>query len=163
MKTMARAVNSRGFTLIEILIVILIISIVSGVAVISMSTNHQQQSRREAMQLAHEIELAEQEALLRPATLGMSVVNNAVIFSLAVQNTTTLTTRWLPFTEKIFRPHHFTGTLQLKPNTRVIIGPDGSLTPFILFIGGPDGSVDWRIIGKANGEIQLENVHDQQK
>src|SRR5258708_39791946 len=69
-----------GFTLIEILIVIVIISIVSGIAALTISRNQQKQYEYLANSLAHLITLAEEEAMLRPATLGLAFTPNSFQF-----------------------------------------------------------------------------------
>jgi general secretion pathway protein H len=61
-----------GFTLIEILIVIVIISIVGGAALLTISNNKNKQLQTAAHQLAATLLVAEEEAMLRPATLGLA-------------------------------------------------------------------------------------------
>ncbi len=90
--------------MIEVLIVILIISIVSGVAVITMSTGQHQQSHRETLQITEEIRLAQQEALLRPATLSMTVTGNAIQFSIALQDAKKPGIQWFTVPGRLFRP-----------------------------------------------------------
>src|SRR3990167_8642154 len=63
---------TAGFTLVEILIVILIISIVSGVALMTFSSNKTKQIETVAKQLTYIITLAQQEAMLQPQTLGLA-------------------------------------------------------------------------------------------
>jgi general secretion pathway protein H len=72
--------KSAGFTLIEILIVMVIISIVGAASLLSISRNKNSQMENFARQLTNLITLAQQQAMLQPAVIGMtfsdSTVNN---------------------------------------------------------------------------------------
>jgi general secretion pathway protein H len=67
-----QAPGARGFTLIEILVVLLIVGILTGIAVLSLSSLGQA-SRREqaARRLAGLIELASQQAVIQGETYGL--------------------------------------------------------------------------------------------
>src|SRR5438105_3387067 len=72
--------RTLGFTLIEILIVIVIISIVTGIAALTISRNQQKQYEYLATSLSHLITLAEEEAMLRPTTLGLAFTDHTFQF-----------------------------------------------------------------------------------
>jgi general secretion pathway protein H len=67
-----RTPGERGFTLIEILVVLLIVGVLTGIAVLSLSSLGQA-SRREqaARRLAGLIELASQQAIIQGETYGL--------------------------------------------------------------------------------------------
>ena len=66
--------TSRGFTLIEVMVVIVIIGVVLAVAVMSMNIiGDNRKVRAVAVQLKTVIQTAEQQAILLPAVLGLQV------------------------------------------------------------------------------------------
>ena len=70
---MMRQRSSKGFTLIEILIVIVIISITAGVAVMTLSMNQHKKFELVSQRMVNLILLAEEEAMLRSVILGFTV------------------------------------------------------------------------------------------
>ena len=151
----------KGFTLIEILIVIVIISIVSGIALLTLSRNQQKQYEYLANSLAHLITLAEEEAMLRPATIGLAFTSSSFQF-LTYQNTPK--THWQALAESPFGLHRFSPTMQLtvkaqdKPvaldgQPHIIISASGDITPFTIWIGKQDQLPSYQVIGHADGNV----------
>lgn len=153
-----------GFTLIELLIVIVIISIVAGIAVITIGSNQHKQYETLAKQLTNSILLAEQEALLRPATLGLAFTSNSFQFYTLTQDAKTNKHKWSPITKAPLGFHSIPANTRvtLKINNEIVPGdgqpkliitPSNDLTPFIILIGKPEENPYYQIIGKANGEV----------
>jgi general secretion pathway protein H len=96
--------NNKGFTLIEIMIVIVIIGITVGFALISFGDFGE--SRRilfAAEQLMHTMRLAQQQAILESATLGLRIDNTGYQV-LQLQNNSD----WSPISNKgVFRATYF--------------------------------------------------------
>lgn len=69
-----------GFTLLEILIVMVIMSIVAGFAVMTISYNRNSQVEQIAKQLKNIITLAEEEAILQSTTLGLAFTQHSFQF-----------------------------------------------------------------------------------
>ena len=67
-----RARDARGFTLIEILVVVAIIAIAAGIAVIASAPDDRGLTAREATRLAGALEHASARARLRAESLGVS-------------------------------------------------------------------------------------------
>jgi len=153
-----------GFTLIEILIVLVIISIVSSVAILTVSHNQNKNLENLAHELQRVILLAEQEAMLRPATLGLALTSTSFQFY-------QYTTRWVPLSTPILGMHHFPATiqLQLKINHKIIplntppvliISASGDLTPFIILIGKKEAPPRYAVIGYANGQVNTRYIDE---
>ncbi len=75
--TSARAAAGAGFTLIEILVVLLVLGIAAGVAVVAYTGDERASAAREARRLAGALEHAALRARVRAETLGVSADANA--------------------------------------------------------------------------------------
>lgn len=69
--------SCRGFTLIEILVVIVVISLLAGIAVLAIGKNPQQQLKQEAQRLQALLELAADRALLESREYGLHLEPHA--------------------------------------------------------------------------------------
>lgn len=73
--------NPQGFTLVEILVVLLVIGILSGIAILSLSAiGHAPRSEKVARRFASLVELASQEAVLTGNRYGLRVERNGYVF-----------------------------------------------------------------------------------
>ena len=72
-----RAATS-GFTLVEILVVIVILGIAAGVAIVSAAPDERDLSAREARRFAGALEYAAQRAQFRNELLGVSATGRAI-------------------------------------------------------------------------------------
>jgi general secretion pathway protein H len=164
--------QANGFTLIELLIVMLIISIVAGIAVITINTNHHKQYETTAKQLVNTFNLAEQEAMLRPATIGFALNGNSFQFYEFHQSKKPEDNGWQPTQQAALSVQHIPDNMQItlyihgeripadgKP--QLIITPSNDITPFVLLIGKKEETPYYRVIGKANGEVTSEAVTEE--
>ncbi len=150
--------KDKGFTLIEILIVMVIIGIIAGVAVITIHSNQQKQYETFANQLTNAIVLAEQEAMLRPATLSLTFTSRSFQFYILQRDNT-----WAPIhiTSAVL-PSNLKITLKINNEMipanehALIIPPSNDLMPFVIFIGKQGEKPYYQIIGKTNGEVSSE-------
>ncbi len=157
--------NQQGFTLIELLIVIVIISIVSSVAVLTVHNNQNKRLQAMAEQLANVLQLAEEEALLRPATLGFKLTKTSFQFYLYHENGKH---PWQPMNDRIYGLHHIPDDVEIKfktdeeipENTPQLIISGGSITPFTLLIGKKDEPARYKIVGASNGTIKTGIVNN---
>jgi type II secretion system protein H len=148
-----------GFTLIEVLIVIAIISIIASVATLTIHFNKNKQLETFARNLANLITLAEEEAMLRPAVIGLAVTPQTIQFYSYQEKTHS----WQPLTHKVFRapyiPENTIVSLSIHgkiipPNekTKLIITP-GDTPEFVIFIGKSEEKPLYQVIGDANGNV----------
>jgi len=160
--------DDRGFTLIEILIVMIIISIVSSIAVLSIHSNPAKQYETLSKQLVNLIQLAEQEAMLRPATIGIKFNENDFQFYQfdAEKN------RWFPIQKGVLKLHrlpsntHITVKIHdeavaMSDQMQLIIPPSNDLTPFVITIGKAGETPYDQVIGEASGEVRSEKFNSE--
>lgn len=163
--------TKQGFTLIEILIVIVIISIVSGIAALTLSRNQQKQYEYLANNLAHIITLAEEEAMLRPATLGLAFTSHSFQFFEYHNKADKNAIHWQPLTDSIFGLHHISKNIEiilfvqnkkidLNGKPQVIISTSGDIAPFTIWLGRKDQPPSYEVIGYPNGNVISRIFHE---
>ena len=140
----AIARKQLGYTLIEILIVLFIISIVTSIALLSIGRNDNKRLASFADELTETISLAEEQALLESTVLGLSISEQRLQFN--ALSDTNGNQRWLPLQTKTLKQFHVPTGVQLsveinnaiKPishnDPQIIISASGELTPFTIFI-----------------------------
>jgi general secretion pathway protein H len=167
----------RGFTLIEILIVMLIISIVGSVAILTISHNQNSQYTAFAKQLTNYLTLAEQQAMMQPATLGVTFSEESFQFYQYQSDRTDKEDAWTPLTDSILSAHRIpkdtqvtlvidgktvsptANTEKVKPS--LIISSSGDLPSFVIYIGKIGTHPRYKIVGEPNGSIKSEPVQEQ--
>jgi general secretion pathway protein H len=163
--------SEKGFTLIEILIVMLIISIVSGVAVLTISNNQRKQMEMLADKLVNLITLAEEEAMLRPATLGLAFTPQSYQFFRFVEPGTAETTAWQPLETRNFTRQMLPTnvsisikvagqTLELNGKPQIIITASGDVAPFIITIGKMGEKPAYAVINNNAGTLKAEALNE---
>lgn len=151
--------NNQGFTLVEILVVLVIISITIGFAVLAFGDFGK--SRRllfSAEQFINTLQLAQQKAILESKTLGVRIDQNGYQI-LKYQ------TKWEPVSNKgLFRMTYFPkdSFIGLKTTNSIqtglpsiILNASGDMTPFSLQLGTSSDQIIATIIGSQNGSLQL--------
>jgi general secretion pathway protein H len=157
--------NLTGFTLIEVLIVIVIISIIAGVATLSIHFNQNKQVETLAHELTNLITLAEEEAMLRPAVLGLALTPQYYQFYEYQEKNHS----WQPLKNHVFRARNIPNKIKItltindadipsdgKP--KLIISNSGDIPAFIISIGFIDQKPLYKIIGKPNGRVYTAYV-----
>lgn len=155
--------KSRGYTLIEILIVIVIISIVASVATLTIHFNRNKQIEAFANQLTDLISLAENDAMLRDTVFGVAITPKAVqFFEWDEKNHA-----WQASTEKVFRDKNLLDEMQvaltihqdtipLDGKPHLIISPSGDLPAFTLALGNKNQAPLYEVIGEENGRVHAQ-------
>lgn len=149
----------HGFTLIEILIVLFIISIVSSVALLSIGRSNNRQIETFAKQLSQSIVLAEEQALLQPVVLGLSINQKAYRFMMYNPDVDAKNA-WQPLQDNVLRKQKVSDNVavEVKVNSRraspqIVISTNGDLTPFTIYIGKVGQKPKYMIQGDADGTV----------
>ncbi|EKD54043.1 MAG: hypothetical protein ACD_60C00128G0019 [uncultured bacterium] len=165
--------SAKGFTLIELLIVMLIISIVAGIATLTLGSNQHKQYEKLAAEFINKIELAEEEAMLRPATLAVGFTSHAFYFYIDQQDPKTLKHTWQLMKEPALATRNIPSNVEItlkindktiEPNGQpaIIISSSLDLTPFVIFIGKKHQKPYYKVMGFANGDLKSERFHEEE-
>lgn len=160
-----------GYTLIEILIVLFIVSIVSGVALLSISRNESQQLTAFANELTETLTLAEEQAMLQPGILGLFVNDQSLRFVAYQATDEHKKNAWVPLYNKILGKKAIPQEMEVKiafkdkqvgtksadvfdANTpQIVISTNGDLTPFSIYVGKKGKKPRYVIRGDADGNV----------
>ncbi|TAK75190.1 MAG: type II secretion system protein GspH [Gammaproteobacteria bacterium] len=138
----------RGYTLIEILIVLFITSIVTSVALLSLHRNENKQVESLANELTQMLTLAEEQAMLQPSVLGLTIGADRFQFTRLQKD------RWVPVEE-----HAIPEGMQLRLEGEVIISMNGDITPFTLYVGKKGEKPRYAVRGDVDGTITSKALY----
>ncbi|HHJ80838.1 MAG TPA: type II secretion system protein GspH [Candidatus Tenderia electrophaga] len=156
----------RGFTILELLVVLLIIGIVVSMASLSVGGNEARALRDEAQRLTSLVDLAIQESVLNGRELGLEL--NDVSYQFLVYDGT----NWLPISGiDEFRPRELPPGIELEVEiegqaafeslsgeteaSQIWIMSSGEVSPFIITLKLKDGPF-YRLNGDMMGGLKLE-------
>ena len=155
--------NKRGFTLIEILVVLVIFGITAGFALLAFGDfGEKRRIEQSAFQFKNYLEVVQQRAITEGSTLGVGLGNaNYSVFRLHKN------TRWVPLSNiGALRPQHFpNGTLfrlavigKEMPFPQIIVQSTGDMSAFELFLSSAKEANIAKIKGSANGTLVVQTL-----
>jgi general secretion pathway protein H len=160
---------NRGYTLIEILVVIFIISLVTSVAVLSIGRNENKQVEAFANQLTQMLSFAEEQAMLQPNVLGLSFNKHSLQFSSLQIEQDGTKQNWIPLNDNVLGKRDFPGDIEIgiqvgnalannddqtvKDVPQIIISTNGDFTPFTIYVGRKGKKPLYVISGDENGTV----------
>lgn len=165
-----------GFTLIEVLVVIVIISIVTTVALLSLGDlGRSRHAEVLAEELAHFIPIVQQQAILQPAVLGISINDNSIDFYRFFINPKEHTGTWQPIkNDNLFRKQTISSDVaitiltehnEISPmdnekskHPQIILLPSGDMSAFTITIGTNRTTALYQLIGQSNGILTLKKL-----
>jgi general secretion pathway protein H len=158
----------NGFTLIEIMVVIVIIGVVLSFAMLSISDGGQaRKMEQEAQRLASLLTLASQEAIMQGYEMGISFNQNSYRFYVLQEH------KWQALTARddIFRTRALPLGMQIEINVegepivldkaintpQLLLLSSGEFTPFIVtFISESDAILRYQLTGTMTGDLNGE-------
>jgi general secretion pathway protein H len=153
-----------GFTLLEVLIVVLIIGIVLGLAFLSIREDPGQRVQTEVRRFAALVTLAAQEAVLQSRETAVELRRDGYRF-LTLQNG-----EWVEPDDKVLRNRELPEDMELRvriegadtargagaqQDPRIYLLSGGEMTPFELIIRQRDRDVSHSLSGDAGGRLEL--------
>lgn len=165
----------QGFTLVELLVVMVIIAIASSIVVLKVGTYYSSNKRTEifARELSSMIQLARNQAVFSLNVIGLRISGNKVTF-LQLNNTNGL--HWIPLDEhdsfwasrtipekvimQLTTPDDSESQSSQKDasSPQIIIFPSGEMTPFTLSMHKLGSSQTYLIKGSYPGTIELSHT-----
>jgi len=160
-------VHARGFTLIEMMVVVVILAVMAATVALSLAgAGGERQLERDAQRLRALVSYACERAELTGRPIGLSLLASGFVFS------EHLRTEWKPLADGELRPRKWTtGTIAhlSRDGVAVAVGtsaPDepqlacfssGELTPFRLDVALVDHADGWRLEGTPDGALTLDH------
>lgn len=157
--------TQRGFTLIEVAVVMLVIVIVLGIVSINLGPDRETPVRDEARRMAALLQTAQQESILQGKILAVAIERQGYYFLMLNDNNE-------------FKPVDGDEVLRARPlpsgivistvdiegmpddgetqTPRLILLPTGELSPFTVIFS--QGDVRWRVEGTLTGEITAQTA-----
>jgi len=166
MPTSATGTN-RGFTLVEMLVVLVIISLLSSVVVLTLPTGGGS-LRDDARALAAQLKLASQESIIRGAATGVVISPEGYAFYRLQAG------KWTAFTgERVFQPRTWrkgviadvARTANIAPRApgeekavlpSLVFDPTGVTAPFAVSLAEKDERFE--IVTNAKGEVLVRDM-----
>ena len=157
----------KGFTLIEVLVVMVIISIVTTVALLSVGRNQTKVMQGVITDFTQSLSLAEEQAMLAPAVLGVSVNGQAWRF---FQRLNQQAVAWEPVSDDGLNPRSIPENIAVNlqvlgrsmPDAgaapQIIISSNGDITPFTLTIGVRGKPPQFQVKGAVDGSLSTERL-----
>jgi len=160
--------RQAGYTLIEILIVLFILGIVTSVALLSIGRNDNKQMESFANEITQIMTLAEEQAMLEPNVLGLSIAEHSFEFASLQPTKGSNKKAWLPLEDVILGKHPIPKNIQLgivlgggaldadkekSKGPQIIISMNGDMTPFTIYVGKRGEKPKYAIIGDGDGNV----------
>ncbi len=158
----------RGFTLIELMVVIVIMSIMLSFLVISIGGGERDKSLQdEAKRITALIKLAAEQSLLQSIEIGLLADEESYQFLKQDGE------QWVPLPENNFRKRTLPQEIQFelisvdhapppeqleKPIPQILLLSSGEMTPFEFEIRGDDIDYYFSLTGSAMGQLSLQQV-----
>ncbi len=170
--------RQKGFTLLELIVVTLIIGLMIGVVNLSSGLNRQHNVQEEIERLAALIDLAAQESIFKSAEIALEFEESSYRFLTLIEN------EWQPIeADRILRQRQLPAGLEIelfiegekkeifsvevegtdKKNIppRIFLLSSGEITPFEFSLKASDGDTLYTLIGRINGELEIEKTEAQ--
>ncbi len=158
----------KGFTLLEILVVIVLLGIILTVAMISIGNTQSGKLEEDMRRLLQIMRLAHEEAIINQQTLAIKFAAHGY----ALQRYDKKGKIWVSVTEPdFFRARKLdedykiklvqdglSVSLTNKDSGKVLMYSSGEMTPFELNVSLPDSDVAYHLSGDLMGKLRIKNL-----
>ncbi|NOY61991.1 MAG: type II secretion system minor pseudopilin GspH [Gammaproteobacteria bacterium] len=170
----AKAIN-RGFTLIELMVVLFIIGIIFSFAMLSVNTSSSKVIREEAQRLTSLIKLISEEAIFKSREYALQVSETGYEFSvLEPGDGKEKKDQWLTIgDDATFRKREFNDAVVFESRieeeaffnadsgdkARLYFLSSGEMSPFELVLRNEQSTAGYRITGQATGKLEMTELY----
>lgn len=162
--------RQTGFTLIELIVVVVIIGVMAGFATLSIGLGHSDEVKQEARRLQALMEIAAQESLLSGRDLGMLFTENSYQFYSWELVDEKFNCVPIVDDEHLSEPRELSEQMELelyvegsivdfakKPDIgcHLLLLSSGELTEFELLIQQYDSDLSYQLVGSITGQLAL--------
>lgn len=156
-----RSNPSKGFTLIEILVVVLIIGITLGFALLAFGDfGSKRRIVMAAEQFVNYVKLVQQQAIVETSTLGISINQNSYqVLRFQTPSNWQLMPQKSIFHQQRFPDNaivHIDQPAQIKGTPQIIINASGDMTAFKLNFGSAKDIDIATVVADHNGTVALQ-------
>ena len=164
--------RQHGFTLLEVLIVMIIVGILIGASTIMLKRDHQDLLQQDADRLLALIALAKDEAVFQARSLGLYFSDRSYVF--IQQNDDSGQQGWSTMGEKQFRRRELSPTVKValfrdeteinlldqdKIEPQIFLLPTGEVTPFKVELTVPaKAKLTLTVDGLGQAEVQVNET-----
>jgi len=175
--------SSRGFTLVEILVVIVIIGLMAGMAVLAIGTDPQRKIKQEAERARTVLQLAADEALMLGREYGLVIQQSGY----QVVQFDEQKLQWQETVSPAFDHYTLPDTVEISLQSEgskvdlkqlnqaddekseensdtlkpaLLLLSSGEVTPFTLHFSSDDQANGYRLSSDGLGEIKMDRQHD---
>lgn len=156
--------KAAGFTLLELLVVLVVVGVMLGLVTVSSIPNKQQALQRDAQRIALLLQLAREEAIVRNTQVAFELDNDRYRFYVKNNNVNS-DNKWLPLSDNdLFREREFYNSplaisidpipKQATPPLRIIFGREPVDKPFILTLAYDGASVSIHADGVGHFSVE---------
>jgi general secretion pathway protein H len=154
----------KGYTLIEILVVLFIISIIACVALLTISQSQNKQLQTFAVELTQLVMLAEEQAMLQSTVLGLHFSDHGFQFARYRPSAEYKKNAWEPLQDRLLNRHTIPddieiglevnhGRINKNKDPQIVISANGEITPFTIFVGKKGQKPHYVITASADGSV----------
>lgn len=169
--TVKRNHRNQGFTLVELLIVLVIISIVTSVALLTISHNKDKQVELFVNEFKQVVTLAEEQAMLQPTVLGLAFDESSYQFINYHPAERDKKSFWTPVQGRLLSRYQIPSGIELtmgseeeseesvkKSAPQIVISTNGDLTPFTVYVGQKGKKPRYVIQGDTDGTVTSQRL-----
>ena len=162
---------ARGFTLLELLVVVLIIGITLGLVVPTLHPDRERRLDEEGRRLVALIRLAGEEAVLQDREFALELAPHGYRFLTLEEDK-----GWIPVQDPVLRPRQLPEPLRLEvffagerfdflaaeeeENPRLYILSSGEATPLEILLSSEEETHNLRVVVDITGKVRLEGPRE---
>lgn len=167
----------RAFTLIELLVVLVIIGIVITIGFLYLTGfGLNAKAKETAAQLKQVMQVATEQAIMQPATLGMRIDRHGYRFFQSTVEDVSGKPKWVPLVDdQLSRPKAFDSRLSITVKTKhfdgdlddvklpeIVFFPSGLASPATVIVSVPRQSISpYRIQLRNNADVTIKQDSDE--